>query len=41
MNISFYKRMKIYEQICAKKKDNGHYFYKGHNEVKEGQPNLI
>ena len=26
------------EQICAKKKINRLYFYKGHNEVKEGQP---
>ena len=25
--------------ICAKKKVNGIYFYKGHDEVKEDQPN--
>ena len=24
---------------CAKKKANGLYFYKGHDEVKEGQSN--
>ena len=24
--------------ICPKKKANGLYFYKGHDEVKEGQP---
>ena len=37
----FCRRMKLYERICAKKKTNGLYFYKGHNEVKVGQPNEI
>ena len=37
----FCRRMKLYERICAKKKINGLYFYKGHNEVKVGQPNEI
>ena len=31
--------MKLNKWICAKKKTNGLYFYKGHDEVKEGQPN--
>ena len=33
--------MKLNKWICAKKKPNGLYFYQGHNEVKEGQPNQI
>ena len=33
--------MKLNKWICAKKKANGLYFYQGHNEVKEGQPNQI
>ena len=37
--------MKLNKWICAKKKAkkkaNGLYFYKGHDEVKEGQPNWI
>ena len=37
----FCKRMELNEQICAKKNDNGFYFYKDHNEVKVGQPNEI
>ena len=36
----FCKRMKLNKWIYAKKKANGLYFYKGHDEVKEGQPNL-
>ena len=36
---------KIYQQrherICVTKKVNGLNFDKGHNEIKEGQPNLI
>ena len=35
----FCMRMELNERICAKKKSNGLYFYKGHNEVKESQPN--
>ena len=31
--------MKLNKWICAKEKDNGLYFYKGHDEVKEGQLN--
>ena len=31
--------MKLNKWICAKKIANGLYFYKGHYEVKEGQPN--
>ena len=31
--------MKLNKWICAKKKANGLSFYKGHDEVKEGQPN--
>ena len=31
--------MKLNKWICAKKKTHGLYFYKGHDEVKEGQPN--
>ena len=31
--------MKLNKWICAKKKANGLQFYKGHDEVKEGQPN--
>ena len=31
--------MKLNKWICAKKNANGLYFYKGHDEVKEGQPN--
>ena len=30
--------MKLNKWICAKKKANGLCFYKGHDEVKEGQP---
>ena len=37
----FCKRMELNEQISAKQNDNGFYFYKGHNEVKVGQPNEI
>ena len=33
--------MKLNKWICAKKKANRLYFYKGHNEVKAGQPNEI
>ena len=32
--------MELNKWIFAKKKANGLYFYKGHDEVKEGQPNL-
>ena len=36
---------KIYQErhkrICVTKKTNGLNFDKGHNEIKEGQPNLI
>ena len=35
----FCRRMELNKWICAKKKANGLYFYKGHDEVKEGQPN--
>ena len=35
----FCRIMKLIKWICAKKKTNGRYFYKGHDEVKEGQPN--
>ena len=35
----FYRIMKLNKWICAKEKDNGLYFYKGHDEVKEGQLN--
>ena len=28
-------------QFCAKKKASGLYFYKGHDKVKEGQPNYV
>ena len=35
----FCRRMKINEQIYAKKKANVLYFYKDHNEVKEDHPN--
>ena len=31
--------MKLNKWICAKKKENGLYFYKSQDEVKEGQPN--
>ena len=31
--------MELNKEICVKKKANGLYFYKGHDEVKEGQPN--
>ena len=31
--------MELNKWICAKKKANGFYFYKGHDEVKEGQLN--
>ena len=31
--------MELNRWICAKKKVDGIYFYKGHDEVKEGQPN--
>ena len=34
----FYRIMKLNKWICAKEKDNGLY-YKGHDEVKEGQLN--
>ena len=33
--------MELNKKICEKKKANGLYFYKGHNEVKAGQPNKI
>ena len=33
MNV-FCRRTELNEQICAKKKANGLYFYKSHNEVK-------
>ena len=35
----FCKIIKLNKWICAKKKANELYFYKGHDEVKEGQPN--
>ena len=35
----FCKIMKLNKWICVKKKGNGIYFYKGHDEVKEDQPN--
>ena len=35
----FCRRMELNKEICVKKKANGLYFYKGHDEVKEGQPN--
>ena len=35
----FRRIMKLNKWIGAKKKANELYFYKGHNEVKEGQPN--
>ena len=31
--------MELNKLICAKKKASGLYFYKGHDEVKEGLPN--
>ena len=31
--------MELNKWICAKKKANRPYFYKGYNEVKKGQPN--
>ena len=31
--------MKLNKWICAEEKDNRLYFYKGHDEVKEGQLN--
>ena len=31
--------MKLNKWICAKKKVNELYFYKGHDKGKEGQPN--
>ena len=34
----FCRIMKLNKWICAKKKANGLCFYKGHDEVKEGQP---
>ena len=37
----FHRKMKLNEWNCAKKKANGLYFYKGHDEVKEGQHNEI
>ena len=37
----FCKIIKLNKWICAKKKANELYFYKGHDEVKEGQPNWI
>ena len=36
----FCKRMKLNKWICAKKKANGLYFYKGHDKVRKGQLNL-
>ena len=33
--------MELNKRICAKKNDNGFYFYMRHNEVKVGQPNEI
>ena len=35
----FCRIMKLNKWICAKKKANDLYFYKGHDEVKEDQPN--
>ena len=35
----FCKIIKLNKWIYAKKKANGLYFYKEHDEVKEGQPN--
>ena len=35
----FSKIMKLNKWIYAKKKVNRFYFYKGHDEGKEGQPN--
>ena len=35
----FCMRIKLNERICGKKKANGIYFFKGHNQVKVGQPN--
>ena len=37
----FCKIIKLNKWICAKKKANELYFYKGHDEIKEGQPNWI
>ena len=37
----FCRMMKLKKWICVKKKSNGLQFYKGHDEVKEGQPNYI
>ena len=36
----FCRRMKLNEHICAKKKANGLYFYKGHNES-ESRPTQL
>ena len=35
----FCRVMKLNKGICVKKKTNDLYFYKGHDEVKEGQLN--
>ena len=35
----FCRIMELNKWIYVKKKTNGLYFYKGHDEVKEGQPN--
>ena len=37
----FCRMIKLNKWICAKKKSNGLWFYKDHDEVKEGQPNYI
>ena len=37
----FCRIMKLNKWICENQKANGLYFYKGHDEVKEGQPNQI
>ena len=37
----FCRRMELNKWICGKKKTNELYFYKGHDEVKESQPNQI
>ena len=35
----FCRRKELNKWICAKKKANGRKFCKGHNKIKEGQPN--
>ena len=34
----FYRRIELNKWICAKKKANGLYFYKGHDELKKANP---